>query len=44
MIDMILAAGEGERFRPSTKYLPELALPMAGRPFPAHIIYANLIP
>lgn len=38
MRGMILAAGEGKRLRPLTKYLPKPMLPVAGRPLLEHII------
>jgi NDP-sugar pyrophosphorylase family protein len=38
MDGMILAAGEGKRLRPLTKYLPKPMLPLAGRPLLEHII------
>lgn len=38
MKGMILAAGEGKRLRPLTKYLPKPMLPLAGRPLLEHII------
>ena len=38
MNGMILAAGEGKRLRPLTRYLPKPMLPLAGRPLLEHII------
>jgi len=38
MKGMILAAGEGKRLRPLTRYLPKPMLPLAGRPLLEHII------
>jgi NDP-sugar pyrophosphorylase family protein len=38
MKGMILAAGEGKRLRPLTKYLPKPMLPVAGRPLLEHIL------
>jgi NDP-sugar pyrophosphorylase family protein len=38
MKGMILAAGEGKRLWPLTKYLPKPMLPLAGRPLLEHII------
>lgn len=38
MKGMILAAGEGKRLRPLTRYLPKPMLPLAGRPLLEHVI------
>lgn len=38
MKGMILAAGEGQRLRPLTNYLPKPMLPVAGRPLLEHTI------